>query len=249
MGGQFLEPNILIFICIILIASILQSSTGFGFSIMATPFLLMIFSPQEAIQINIILSLMISLALVRKLKADVDVKLFKRLTIGSLAGVPFGISIYLSMDLVIFKLFISLLLLVLTMLLICRVKVKATSVKDYIVGGLSGILTTSIGMPGPPIMIYFTGTGVEKAKLRATTLTFYLFIYFISFVTQTIFTGTHPVVWTSSFYAVPIVFLGMLGGQIVFKWLHQRAFEIFTYLLLSCTGFYLLIDSLRMIYG
>ncbi|MGQ0441553.1 hypothetical protein ACT4UT_37385, partial [Bacillus sp. B-TM1] len=31
------------FICIILVASILQTSTGFGFSIMATPFLLMSF--------------------------------------------------------------------------------------------------------------------------------------------------------------------------------------------------------------
>ncbi|MCU5518381.1 sulfite exporter TauE/SafE family protein, partial [Bacillus wiedmannii] len=31
---------VFIFICIILVASILQTSTGFGFSIMATPFLL-----------------------------------------------------------------------------------------------------------------------------------------------------------------------------------------------------------------
>ncbi|MGW6608798.1 TSUP family transporter, partial [Peribacillus butanolivorans] len=54
----------LIFICIVLVASILQSSTGFGFSIMATPFLLMLFQPQEAIQINIILSLVISKSLI-----------------------------------------------------------------------------------------------------------------------------------------------------------------------------------------
>jgi len=56
-----------IFVTIILLASILQTSTGFGFSIMATPFLLMIFEPREAIQINLILSLVISTALIAKI--------------------------------------------------------------------------------------------------------------------------------------------------------------------------------------
>lgn len=59
------------FICIILAASILQTSTGFGFSIMATPFLLLLFLPQEAIQINILLSLLISISLIWKIRTDI----------------------------------------------------------------------------------------------------------------------------------------------------------------------------------
>ncbi len=49
--------EIIAFIIIILVASVLQTSTGFGFSILATPFLLLLFKPIEAIQINLILSL------------------------------------------------------------------------------------------------------------------------------------------------------------------------------------------------
>ncbi len=60
--------DILLFIMIILVASLLQTSTGFGFSILATPFLLLLFEPAEAIQINLILSLVISLALITKIK-------------------------------------------------------------------------------------------------------------------------------------------------------------------------------------
>ncbi|TKJ03878.1 sulfite exporter TauE/SafE family protein, partial [Bacillus cereus] len=112
---------------------------------------------------------------------------------------------------------------------------------------LSGLLTTSIGMPGPPLLLYFTGTNTEKEKLRATTLAFYLFIYFISLVTQILFTGTNKTIWESSFYAIPIVFLGLFIGQIIFKWLNQRIFKIFTYILLSCTGIYLLIESLHLL--
>ena len=224
------------FICIILVASVLQTSTGFGFSIMVTPFLLMLFLPQEAIQINIILSLVISISLIWKIRMDIDFILLKRLTIGSIVGVPFGILLFISININAFKLAISILLLLLTLMLICNFKVKSTPFRDFIVGGLSGLLTTSIGMPGPPLLLYFTGTDTKKEKLRATTLAFYLFIYFISLLTQILFTGTNKTIWESSFYAIPIVFLGLYIGQIIFKWLNQRIFKIFTYILLSCTG-------------
>ncbi|WJE26341.1 sulfite exporter TauE/SafE family protein [Bacillus cereus] len=237
----------LIFICIILVASVLQTSTGFGFSIMATPFLLMLFLPQEAIQINIILSLIISISLIWKIRMDIDFILLKRLTFGSIVGVPFGILIFTSININAFKLAISILLLILTLMLICNFKIKSTQSRDFVVGGLSGLLTTSIGMPGPPLLLYFTGTDTEKGKLRATTLTFYLFIYFISLITQILFTGTNRTIWESSFYAIPIIFLGLFIGQIIFKWLNQRIFKIFTYILLSCTGIYLLIESLNLL--
>lgn len=237
--------TIFIFICIILVASILQTSTGFGFSIMATPFLLMLFLPQEAIQINIILSLIISISLIWKIRMDIDFILLKRLIFGSIVGVPFGI--FISININTFKLAISILLLLLTLMLICNFKIQSTKSRDFLVGGLSGLLTTSIGMPGPPLLLYFTGTDTKKEKLRATTLAFYLFIYFISLLTQILFTGTNKTIWESSFYAIPIVFLGLYIGQIIFKWLNQQVFKIFTYILLSCTGIYLLIDSLHLL--
>ncbi|KXH86695.1 sulfite exporter TauE/SafE family protein [Sporosarcina sp. HYO08] len=238
----------IIFICIILIAAILQTSTGFGFSIMATPFLLLLFLPEEAIQINIILSLIISVFLIWKIYADLDVKLLKRLTIGSVFGVPFGLVIFMSMNIDTFKLVVSILLLLLTGLLIFNVKVKATPFKDFVVGGISGLLTTSIGMPGPPLLLYLSGTKTEKSKLRATTLAYYLAIYGLSLITQIIFNGTNQVIWRSSLYAIPIVLIGLLIGQIVFKWLNQRLFQLFTYVILSLSGLYLLFDVLQATY-
>lgn len=232
-----------IFISIILIASVLQTSTGFGFSIMATPFLLMLYLPYEAIQINIILSLVISVVLIWKIRQDVDFILLKRFSLASIAGVPFGILIFASINIDAFKLGVSILLLLLTFFLVFNFRVKATPFRDYIVGGLSGLLTTSIGMPGPPLLIYFTGTDTKKAKLRATTLAFYLFIYFISLLTQVFIIGSNKTIWFASLYAVPIVLLGMFLGQKLFKRINQRAFRIFTYILLTSTGIYLFLDS------
>ena len=86
---------------------------------------------------------------------DVDFVLLKRFIFGSIVGVPFGILIFISVNINTFKLAVSILLLLLTLLLICNVKVRSTQSRDFIVGGLSGLLTTSIGMPGPPVTLFY----------------------------------------------------------------------------------------------
>ncbi|WP_017378813.1 sulfite exporter TauE/SafE family protein [Paenisporosarcina sp. TG-14] len=235
--------DIFIFIFIILVASILQTSTGFGFSILATPFLLLLFKPMEAIQINLILSLVISFALIIKIKKDIDYGILKRFIIGSTSGLPIGIMIFLVLDLKNLMLGISLIILGLTLLLILKFRITQTRRKDIVVGGLSGMLTSSIGMPGPPLLLYFSGTDTDKSKLRGTTLAFYLFIYLMSLIIQVIFTGTNKTIWISSMYALPIVFVGLFLGQILFKSINQNFFRIFTYIILLFTGIYMLIEG------
>lgn len=233
----------LLFVLIIFIASILQTSTGFGFSILATPFLLLLFEPAEAIQINLILSLFISISLMGKISKDIDAGILKRLIIGSIVGLPIGIIVFLFINIQWLKLGIGILVLALTGMMMLQFRITQTNRRDLGVGGMSGALTTGIGMPGPPLLLYFSGTDTEKAKLRGTTLAFYLFIYVISLLIQVIFAGTTKTVWVSSGIALPIAVLGMISGQLLFKWINQRVFKVFTYVILLFTGIYLLIDS------
>ncbi|WP_422124602.1 sulfite exporter TauE/SafE family protein [Planococcus sp. X10-3] len=236
--------EIILFIVIILTASILQTSTGFGFSILATPFLLLLFPVSDAIQINLVLSLLISAALISKIRHDIDFDILKRLIIGSIAGMPIGIAVFVAADMEKLKLGISLVILLLTLLLILSFRIRQTRGRDFLFGGLSGSLTTSIGMPGPPLLLYFSGTNTQKEKLRGTTLAFYLFIYSISLVLQIFFTGTHKTVWLSSAAAIPVVLLGLYLGQRLFHRIDQRTFRYVTYAILLFTGGYLLFDSL-----
>jgi uncharacterized protein len=231
------------FIIIILIASILQTSTGFGFSILATPFLLLLFEPIEAIQLNLILSFFISSALIMKIRHDIDYVTLKRFLAGSSAGLPIGMLLFLLIDINFLKTGISILILVLTVMLILKFRIRQNKRRDLLVGGLSGFFTTSIGMPGLPLLLYFSGTDTKKETLRSTTLAFYLFIYFISIIIQVIFAGTNKTIWISSLWALPAVFLGMYAGQRLFKWVNQNVFRIFTYIILLLTGIYLLLES------
>lgn len=236
--------EITLFIVIILVASILQTSTGFGFSILATPFLLLLFEPAHAIQINLVLSFFISLALISTIKRDIRFDIIKRFLIGGIFGLPIGIGIFLYSNILLLKMAIAIIILLLTLLLILQFRMKQDKQKDVIVGGISGALTTSIGMPGPPLLLYFAGAKMDKETLRGTTLAYYLFIYIISLIIQVLFAGTAPIVWKSILYALPIVGIGLVIGQKLFVRLNQHTFQIFTYLLLLFTGVYLLIESL-----
>ncbi|MCM3112220.1 sulfite exporter TauE/SafE family protein [Lederbergia lenta] len=230
----------ILFAIIILISSILQTSTGFGFSIMATPFLLLLFSPADAVQINLILSLFISTALIAKIKKDVDREILKRFITGSFLGVLIGVWILLTINLSLLKIGVSLLILLLTVLLILNFRIRQTYKRDLVVGGFSGALTASIGMPGPPLLLYFSGTEAKKEKLRATTLAFYLYIYSVSLLLQVILVGTTTKAWIASGIGLPLVVIGLFIGQILFRYINQRTFRIFTYIILIFTGVYLL---------
>lgn len=232
--------SIMLFIILILVSSILQTSTGFGFSILATPFLILMFDVREAIQINLLLSFVISLALVAKIRHDVNWNYFKRLVVGSVVGLPIGIGIFLVANMTVLKMVVAILILVLTILLILQYRIRQSAGGDFVIGGLSGVFTTSMGMPGPPILLYFSGTGLAKEALRATTLAFYLVIYALSFIVQFAFAGTNQVVWLNSLYALPIVIAGLIIGEWLFPKINQHYFRLLIYVLLLFTGGYLL---------
>lgn len=236
--------EIVLFLIIILFATILQTSTGFGFSTLATPLLLFLFGPAEAIQINLILSLLLSLALIKSIREYIDYGMLKRFILGSSIGVFIGIAFFILIDINSLKMFVGLVILLLSVLLLFQFSIIKSRRKERIVGGISGSLTSSIGMPGPPLLLYFSRTDNSKEVVRSTTLAYYLFIYSVSLVVQIIFVGTSETTWISSLWGLPVVFAGLFLGQVLFKWISQSVFQIIIYIILFATGISLLADSL-----
>lgn len=116
-----------ILIVLVLVASLLQTSTGYGFSIIGTPFLLLMYPAHTAIQINIILSLCLSTFMMFKIGNEVDKTLFGRLIKGSVIGLVFGLLIYLYLDIRFLKMAVGGLILILTVSLIFKLTIHRTS--------------------------------------------------------------------------------------------------------------------------
>lgn len=231
-------------IVIVFIASTLQAGTGFGFSIMATPFLLLILEPHDAIQLNIILSLLISLIMTYKIHNKIQKESLIRLIKGSIIGILPGLLLFLFLDVRPLKLLVSILILGSTGLLVAKINIKPTNIKELITGGLSGILTTSLGMPGPPLLIYFASAKIDKATLRSTTLAYFVFIYLASLILQFSIYNISTDVWISALWALPFTLIGTYLGQWIFTRLNQQLFQRIIYALLFFTGMYLLVTTL-----
>lgn len=230
-------------IVIVLLASLKKTSTGYGFSIIGTPFLLLLYPAHMAIQMNIILSIFLSAFMIVSIRKGVDNELLTRLMKGSIIGLIFGIFIYLYLNIQLLKIAVGALILMLTGLLILKLTIERTKNRDFISGGISGLLTTSIGVPGPPLLLYFSGARIDQTTLRSTTLAYYLFVYSVSLVLQISFGGTSKESWIHSLIAIPSLFVGVILGQLLFKWMSQKTFRIITYIILMFTGVYLLITS------
>lgn len=229
---------------IVLAASSLQAATGFGFSVMATPFLLLVFEAHTAIQINIILSLLISVVMVPRIGSEIDKALLFRLVKGAVIGAPVGLGIFVFLDATLLKIVTSIIILFLTGLLILNFTIKQSSRKDATAGGFSGILTTSLGMPGPPLLLYFVGAEMDKSVLRSTTLAFFLFVYSSSLLLQVMTGSSNIKTWLTALALAPVALAGIALGQFLFRYINQRAFLIITYVILGATGTHLLVNSL-----
>lgn len=233
----------LLLMVVVLFASILQTSTGFGFSIIGTPFLFLLFPIHTAVQVNIVLSICLSGFMIYKIRKEIDRQLLITLIKGSIFGLIIGLIIYLYMDIHLLKMTVGMLIIILTVLLILQLSIKQSTKRDLLTGGISGLLTTSIGVPGPPLLLYFSSVGTNKSTLRSTTLAYYLFVYFVSLIMQIVFGGTSSDVWIASIIGLPALIIGIFAGQLLFKWISQKTFKIITYIILIFTGVYLIISS------
>jgi uncharacterized membrane protein YfcA len=73
------------------VAALLYSITGFGFAVLATPLFLVFLDSAQAIQLVIIISTALSMAVVPGLRRAIALGLLLRLALGCLAGLPLGL--------------------------------------------------------------------------------------------------------------------------------------------------------------
>src|SRR6266478_8255371 len=73
------------------VAGLLYAVSGFGFAVVAAPLFLLFLDPGRAIQLVIIISTALSIAVVRGLLPAIAPWLLLRLALGSLVGLPLGL--------------------------------------------------------------------------------------------------------------------------------------------------------------
>lgn len=262
---------------IVFLASVLQAVTGFGFAIVSTPFLLLIFNSRDCIQMSILLSLFIAIILTPKIRHHIDYNLLRRLILGSILGVPIGLLFYMYMSLDVLKKAVSITMLIITLFSLLKwyknwrstasptqaenivdrgstlqhwslsaflMSLKSPAGrKETLVGLCAGILTTSIGMPGVPLALYFNSSAHTKDVIRSTTLAFFIVVYLASIIAQITTVTIGFDVISASLLLIPAAAGGVVLGHLLFPRINQMMFQLIANITLLYTACYMLLKA------
>lgn len=235
------------------LAATAQGAAGFGFAILAVPLYLLILDSVVAVQVAIVVTPVISIAVVPRLWHAVARGLLLRLALGSLLGFPLGLALYLHADVARLTAGAGLLIsgFAVFLLLAARGRVAdgdrqapGTAWGDVVAGFVSGVLASSLAMPGPPLLIHFTLRRLPKDTARATMLSLFVLSYLGSLALQAGIAGMARGTWLTAAAIVPVAALGALAGNALARRMGEGAFRRLAVLLLLVTGVYALGSAL-----
>ena len=220
----------LVIIVVVFVAALLQAATGIGFGIVAGPILLVAMGDTAAIQVTIVLSTIPSLILVRRSLDAADPALLKHLLGGAAAGLVAGALLFATAT--VESLTWGAATAVLAMAVLStgfherRVTVRRNSIAGRLLTGLmSGAMTATLAMPGPPVAAWASTTGLKKAQTRATLLIVALVCLPAALALQALVEGIpYRVVDECLWLAAPVV-AGTFLGQVIAGRVPERLFR------------------------
>lgn len=221
---------------IVLIASIAQGLTGFGFALIAVPLLSLVLPFNQIVPIVVGLSLVSNLVMIWRLYKHVELKKIWLLIVFGFIGIPIGGYLLLVSDGVILKISVGLLILGFAILLLRRVTFPIRN--EYLayptVGLLSGILNGSISASGPPLVLFLANQGKDQQVFKAN-LAFYSIFLNLSTIAVFYFNGTLDRAVASIIVQLLVIMIAGTGmGMAMARRIDQQMFrKLVIYLLIA----------------
>lgn len=227
-------------------AATLQSLTGFGFAMIAVPLLMLVYEPKMAVGTSSIIACFSALLLAISVRKAVIKPILKNIILGAVLGIPLGIYILFHSNTQTLKIFISGITFAISLLMLSGYKWQGKSgiFVERIVGIISGFLAGSVGMPGPPVVLYLNDQGIPKENFRATSAAYLLSVYPISITLLVFFGVINLHIALNALALVPFALLGGFFGRHIFNYVPQKVFSQGVPILILISSVYSVITNI-----
>lgn len=229
----------------VLIAGFIQGSLGFGFGMISVPPMLMVLTATEVIPMQIALSLFVTVPLAVRERSHLKPMLVGPLLIGAILGLPIGMLLLNRYDGPYVKLAVGIILISMSTAMLngWSHHVKRQLPVLFPIGFLSGIMSTSISMAGPPIILFLTNQDMEKSQFRGNILVYFAVLSIvttISFVYEGLYTAR---LLTMIAIFLPTTMIGGFIGQRVADTIPQLTFRRITLFVALIMGILLIVRN------
>lgn len=213
------------------VASIVRGFSGFGAGLIFMPIAAACLGPKTAAGILYIIDGILVLPFVIGAARVVDWREILPLGIGAIITVPLGVAVLVYVDPILLRWGLSIVILASVGALAAgwRYHGPTRTWLSMLVGGMSGFMSGSAQIPGPPVLIYWLGRQIVSTTVRANAFIFFMFAAVISgfgFYIGGIFTAE---VLAQSAVMFPIYGIGIAIGARMFGLASETTFRRIAY--------------------
>lgn len=236
---------------IVLTAATISGLTGFGFGLISVPPLLMLFEPASVLTITKILTISSTWIVVIQAWREVRLKILLQLLPFAIIGASLGLQLLRVATADAIKLIASSIVVAFALMLIRGLPQREFKhpLLAPVSGFISGVMSTSTGLSGPPIILYFTLTRLPVQAFRVTIASYFVLLDLFGmpalirggFVTREDL--------KIALLLVPVAFIGRWGGSRLSGRFSREQFYRLTLGILVLTGVIGIISTLVAFLG
>lgn len=231
---------------IILVSAFVQGFCGFAFSLVLIPLLGLFMPFHEIIVLNLLFSLVLNISVFIKLHKYAKIKELSVLIISAIIFTIIGAYFVKDMNDSLLKIVLGTLLIISSTANILNIKLVVKSYKKYypFVGSLSGFLNGLSSIAGPPLLIYFSNTKMDKLTYKATFNAIFLSLNIVAIVSYLYFGYiTVDILKTGSMYVI-FVIIGAYVGLFVSSGFSEKTFKRIVTLVILLMGISMIVGEL-----
>lgn len=225
----------------------LEAVTGFGCTVLALPFLSLLFGITDAVATLTILAWLLAVYIVITNWRHIDFRQWALITVLMLCGLPIGIFIFrtnggevLHSVLAIFIILTSVLQL---LRLTGKIRTSGTLPKpaSYLLLFTAGIVHGMFSSGGPLVVLYATAALPDKSRFRATLCLLWTSLNTIIILTYVFGKNLTTPVLGRTAAMIPFLIAGIVVGELIHHRVNAKTFSIIVFGMLLVTGLFMLV--------
>jgi uncharacterized membrane protein YfcA len=201
-------------IAVVLVATVTQTVAGFGFALIAVPLFVTVLDVRDAVALTTLVGITNNAIVTRTAWRHVPWPTVFPMLGGAMLGMPLGLAVLLLAPQDALRLGVGAATVAMTAAMAAGLRFGSRSlVSEAGIGLLSGILNTSTGMNGPPVVLYMQGRDHPPGEFRGGLAVFF---FVCNFVTLAIFAASGVIsshALTLAAAAMPVLAVGSLVGH------------------------------------
>lgn len=234
--------GILLF-AIIFLAALLQTTSGFGFALMAMPLVALVIGVKAAAPLVALVGFTLYAINLARYRRGFEWRVVWPLAAAAALGVPFGVWALSNLDEDIVKSVLGVLLIAYALYSLWRPQAAPlhSNVWAWPAGFLAGVLGGAFNTPGPPVIIYGNLKQWPRNLFRSTLQALFLFSSSLVILSHIAAGNLTMATIPTYLLLVPALLLGVWGGAYVDRHISNERFRGLVLALIFATGVLLLV--------